>query len=258
MAHNHTSSPWINRWRYKPQARLRLFCFPYAGGGASIFRFLSEQAPAEIEICPVQLPGRENRLSEPAFFSLDLLLATLLKILSPYFDIPYAFFGHSMGALISFELARSLRQIRQIRKPGHLFVSGHRAPHLSDPRPPAHLLPDPQLIETLRRLHGTPEDVLEHGELLQLLLPLLRADFTLCETYNYRLEPPLSCPISALGGLQDQEVPHESILAWRQHTSDSFQTHFFPGNHFFLNTEQKALSTVLFHDIYNNLMKERL
>jgi medium-chain acyl-[acyl-carrier-protein] hydrolase len=224
---------------------VRLFCFPYAGGGASLFRFLVERAPKDIEICPVQLPGREGRFIESPFASLDLLLFPLYQAILPYLEEPYAFFGHSMGALISFELTRLICQKRQVPEPVHLFVSGHRAPHLPDPRPPLHQLPDPELIDALRDLNGTPEDVLKQSELLQLLLPLLRADFALCETYTYRSGPPLSCPISALSGLQDEGVSRESVLAWREHTKNSFKAHFFAGDHFFLLKEQSEVLAIL-------------
>lgn len=225
---------------------MRLFCFPYAGGGASIFHFLTKQPVSDIEICPVQLPGREGRLAEAPFDSLEELLPPLYQALLPSLkEGPYAFFGHSMGALISFELTRLIRQKGQIAGPAHLFVSGHRAPQLPSPKPPLHALPDPQLIEELRKLNGTPQEVLDHPELLQILLPLIRADFALCETYVYRPEPLLSCPISAFGGLQDYEIPRESILAWREQTGGPFRAHFFAGDHFFLHKEQSNVQTVL-------------
>ncbi|GHO57943.1 thioesterase [Ktedonobacter robiniae] len=220
---------------------MRLFCFPYAGGGVSAFHFLLEQAPSDIEICPIQLPGREGRFTETPFTELDVLVKSLYQALLPYFDGAYAFFGHSMGALISFELTRLIRLKGQVAGPVHLFVSGHRAPHLPDPRPPVHHLSDLQLIETLRQLNGTPEAVLNNSELLQLLLPLLRADFTLCETYAYRSELPLTCPISAFGGLDDSEVSREAIMAWREQTQGSFQARFFMGDHFYLHKEQANL-----------------
>ncbi len=251
MVHQkHLSSLWLPGWQQKPKADLRVFCFPYAGAGASLFRSLSEQAPACIEICPVQLPGRENRFAEAPFFSLEVLVATLSHIMLPYLERPYVFFGHSMGALISFELACALRRKGHTPGPERLYISGHRAPHLPQPQPLLHRLADPQLIEALRSLHGTPEEILNNTELLRLLLPLLRADLAMCETYHYQPEPPLSSPISAFGGLQDQSVPRESLLAWREHTSSSFQVRFFPGDHFFFHTEQEALLTTFLDDMW--------
>ena len=143
--------------------------------------------------------------------------------------MPYAFFGHSMGSLISFELVRYLRREGHDPGPVRLFVSGHRAPQLPDPDPPTHHLAEPEFIEELRRLKGTPEEVLQNAELLRLMLPLLRADFALCETYIYRPEKPLTCPITAFGGLQDDEVPRETLAAWHEQTYNSFKLRFFVG-----------------------------
>jgi medium-chain acyl-[acyl-carrier-protein] hydrolase len=237
-------NPWLSHWQPKRLSHLRLFCFPYAGGGASIFRTWSEGFPPEIEVCPVQLPGRENRLMETPFTSLPELVERLADELLPYLNRPFAFFGHSMGALISFELARYLRA-KGYGSPVHLFVSGHRAPQLPDPDPPSYGLPDAAFIEELRRLKGTPEEVLDNNELLHLLFPLLRADFALCETYRYTHENPLNCPISAFSGLQDSEAPRESVLLWREQTCKYFVLHCFAGDHFFLHEEQASLLQII-------------
>jgi len=230
---------------------VRLFCFPYAGGGASIFRNWSEKLPQEIEVCPVQLPGRENRLMELPFSNLDALLASLMPSLLPYLDMPYAFFGHSMGALISFELARLLRRTKHGTGPIHLFVSGRCAPHIPDIDSPVHHLAEPAFIEEIRRLRGTPEEVLQNAELLRVIIPLLRADFALCETYTYGKEIPLNCPISAFGGLQDEGVSREAIAAWQKQTFHTFKMHFFAGDHFFLRKEQASLLNVLAQDLFH-------
>ncbi|BCL80846.1 thioesterase [Ktedonobacteria bacterium brp13] len=245
MASNPHVSVWIPYGQRKPKAGIRLFCFPYAGGGASIFRNWSEQLPAEIEVCPVQLPGRESRLSEQPFSELPPLLDALMVALSPYMDMPYALFGHSMGALICFELTRALRRSTGAALPVHLLVSGRRAPHIADTDPPTHHLAEPEFIEELRRLQGTPEEVLQNAELLHILLPLLRADFALCETYTYTQEKALPCPITAFCGLYDREVPREAVAAWQKHTYNTFKTRFFVGDHFFLHKEQAALLQAL-------------
>lgn len=249
MQHHTGSSIWLRFSAPKPHARLRLFCFPYAGGGASAFRSIFDRVPEEIEVCPVQLPGRENRFSERPFLSLAPLVAALHEEILPYLDMPYAFFGHSMGALISFELACALRRSGQVPGPAHLLLSGHRAPHLADQRSPAHQLPTPQFLDALRSLQGTPEKVLQHQELLQLLLPLLRADFAVCETYTYAPQAPLACPISAFGGLQDPNVPCEAIRAWKEHTTHTCRVHFFAGGHFFWQDEPASLFAALWRDL---------
>ncbi|WP_424102086.1 beta-ketoacyl synthase N-terminal-like domain-containing protein [Moorena producens] len=236
--------PQANLW-FKPselnsKARFRLFCFPYAGAGNSIFHSWSEKLPKEIEICPLQLPGRENRLGESPFTRLKPLIQTLTTLLHPHLDIPFAFFGHSMGALLGFELARELRR-RNWPCPVHLFVSGSRAPQLPDPEPPIHCLPELKFKQKLKRLNGIPEEVLQNADLMQLFLPTLRADFAILETYFYTNEQPLDFPISAFGGLQDSKISREEIAAWRQQTHRDFTLQMFSGDHFFLNVAGDAV-----------------
>src|SRR6266571_3288313 len=157
------ASSWVVRTHTKSQPHLRLFCFPYAGAGSSIFRPWVDTSgilPAEVDICPVYLPGRENRLREPLFTRLPPLVEALSHALESFLDVPFAFFGHSMGALISFELARYLR--RHSLDVMHLFVSGCRAPHIAHPDPSICQLPEPEFIEKLRLLNGTPEPVLQN------------------------------------------------------------------------------------------------
>ncbi|MEH2041214.1 thioesterase II family protein [Nostoc sp.] len=253
------TTPLFNSWvrcpKPNPQARLRLFCFPYAGGSVSIFRTWSEEVlPVEIEVCPIQLPGRESRLQEPPFTQLSRLLETLAQVMHPYLNMPFAFFGHSMGALISFELARQLRRQYSLN-PVHLFVSGRAAPQIPISDSSIHQLPESEFIEKLRYLNGTPESVLKNPELMHLLLPILRADFAVCETYVYSNEEPLDCPISTFGGLQDDEVSYEDIAAWRELTNSSCTLRMFPGNHFFLHSNQALIWSAVSQDIRQHLIK---
>jgi medium-chain acyl-[acyl-carrier-protein] hydrolase len=248
-----TASTWIQYRQHKPQAQVRLFCFPYAGGGASIFHSWSRQALPEIDICPVQLPGRENRLLDKPFSDIHLLISSLASVLLPYLDMPYAFFGHSMGALISFELARYLRHMGYGSDLMHLFVSGHRAPQLPDSDPPAYQLPKQAFVEELRRLKGTSEEVLQNEELLGLLIPCLRADFALCQKYIYKDDEPLGTSITAFGGLRDDRAPCDTIAAWQAQTCKRFKLYSFEGDHFFLHDERISL---LLH-IYQKLLKVR-
>ena len=243
-----TADPWIARRKPNPQARLRLFCFPYAGGGASIFHSWSNDVPAQVEICPVQLPGRENRLMEPPFTHIPPLVQTLTQVLRPYLDMPFAFFGHSMGAIISFELARSLRDQYRFH-PVHMFVSGCSAPQIPDPDPPIHELPEPEFVEELRKLNGTPDAVLQHPELLQLLLPVLRADFGMRSMYNYTPGEPFTFPISAFGGLQDSDISQEDVEAWRIHTRGPFTLRMLPGDHFFLHSARDMQLQMISEDL---------
>lgn len=225
---------WIAYRKPSPQARLRLFCLHYAGGAASAFRGWQAEVPPEIEICPVQLPGRESRLREERLDSVEAVLDALPRALEPYLDLPFAFFGHSMGALLAYELTHRLeRDGRSL--PARLLLSGRRAPQVPDDEPPIYDLPDDEFKAELRKLNGTPEAVLEHPELMELLLPVLRADFTLCETYEYEPRAPLPVPISAYGGLSDHKVEREALEAWSERTRGGFKLRMFEGDHFFLH-----------------------
>nr|BBH87125.1 thioesterase [Thermosporothrix sp. COM3] len=254
MLNTTTVNHWLRYWQPRPQARLRLFCFPYAGGSAAIYRTWPELFPPDIEVCPVQLPGRENRLFEEPFSALPPLVEELGKVLKPFLDRPYAFFGHSMGALISFELTRLIRRQGEQQEPVHLYVSGHRAPHLPDPLPPCYHLPTEAFLEELKRLKGTPEEVLRTPELLELLLPLLRADFAVSETYRYTEGQPLACPVTALGATHDSEVSTDELHAWEKQTSSHFEIHLFPGDHFFLHTEEQAVIELLQNKLREDML----
>lgn len=248
MMNTQAPSPWLVNFKPHAQAKLRLFCFPYAGGTATIFRTWQESLPATIEVCPVHLPGRGKRLRETPFTDYQSFVQAIAEGLQPYLDKPFALFGHSLGAMLSFELARLLRRLH-LPQPRHLFVSGRRAPQVVNSEPPAHVLPDEQFVATLRKLNGTPAEALEHPELMQLMLPLLRADFAVCDTYTYVPEEPLAIPITAYGGLFDTGISREQVEGWRQHTTASFSLRMLPGDHFFINTSQTTLLRLLLEDL---------
>jgi medium-chain acyl-[acyl-carrier-protein] hydrolase len=237
---------WTNGVIFEPSAktRLRLLCFPYAGAGASVFWGWAAALPAGIELCPIQLPGREGRWMEPPFTHFPSLIKTLADELKPLLSVPFAFFGHSMGAFISFELARQLRRSSGL-SPVHLFLSAARAPHLPDPHPPIHHLGEAEFVSTLLRLHGIPAQILQNAELLRLVLHSLRADLTLFETYAHYPEPPLDCPISSYGGQQDSKVAYADLAGWSVYTRGAFTCRLFPGNHFFLTSARTSLLRTL-------------
>jgi medium-chain acyl-[acyl-carrier-protein] hydrolase len=236
--------------RSAPAARFRLICFPYAGGGASIFREWALDLPADIAITAIQLPGREDRLRERPYTDLDNVVQELAAALPRYSPQPFAFFGHSMGALVSFELARRLSIAGGVQ-PTHLFVSGHRAPSLPDRDTPIHRLPDSAFIEELRKLNGTPKEILENTEIMRVVLPAIRADFQVCETYVYENREPLPCPITALGGLQDRKVRNQDLPAWRNETRSSFRLRMFPGDHYFLRSCRVPILRSILEDLNN-------
>jgi surfactin synthase thioesterase subunit len=237
-------SKWFLRDLARSQAGLRLFCFPYAGGAASIYRQWANRLPPGVEVIAVELPGRGKHLAEPPFRRMPMLIDRLATIIPPLLDVKFAFFGHSMGATIAFELARELRR-RQQRQPAQLFVSGRQAPPVADPDPPTYNLPEDEFRAELLRLNGTPAEVLEHAELMNLMMPLLRADFELIQTYEYVEEQPLRCPITAYGGLQDEGLGREMLLPWKEQTEGKFSLHMLPGDHFFLRSASRILLELL-------------
>lgn len=240
-----TCAPWIVCRKPNPAARLRLFCFPYAGGGASVFRTWANELPADIEVCAIQLPGRETRLREPPFTRMEPLVEQLANVLAPHLTRPFALFGYSLGALVSFELARLWRR-RQAPVPVHLFVAARAAPQLLREESALHQLPDADLVaEVCRRYDGIPPAVRQEIELMKLLLPLLRADLAVMETYAYTIDEPFGCPLSAFGGLDDRAVTRDKLEAWRDQTRGTFTLRLLPGTHFFLNTARPLLLQVV-------------
>jgi medium-chain acyl-[acyl-carrier-protein] hydrolase len=242
MTHQPTAaSKWILRPRPNAAARFRLFCFPYAGGGSSAYRSWAAELPAEVELCLVQMPGRESRWKDTPFLNMTDLIGAVHDGLREHFDRPYAFFGHSLGGLVSFELARALRASGS-RLPAHLFVSAHRAPQLPNPHPEMRHLDDDAFVDEIKRRYGgIPQAVLDTPDLLELVLPCLRADFTVFETYEYRDGAQLDIPISAFGGTSDGYVKREAIAEWASQTSQPFALRMLPGDHFYLQNERAAV-----------------
>jgi len=209
--------------------RLRLVCLPHAGASATMFVPWAGELPTDVELVAAQLPGRGARRHEPAATRLGDLLDELREGLSPWLDAPVALFGHSMGALLAFELARRLRGVAKI---AWIVVSGHRAPHIPLRTAPLHRLDDAQLAEAIRGLGGTPDVLLRDADLLRLLLPTLRADFEAAETWTHRTDEVLDCPLLACAGLDDPHVTDEDLEGWRVHTRADFQCRRVRGDHF--------------------------
>jgi medium-chain acyl-[acyl-carrier-protein] hydrolase len=234
-----TRNPWFAYVAPRPKARFRLFCLPYAGGSALIYRNWAEYLPPWIELVPLQLPGRGTRAYEPPFVSMDLLVDSLEATIASCFDKPFMLFGHSMGAAISFELAHRLSS--EQREPSHLFLSGRAAPQVSRHDSFTFNLPEPEFLEEIRRLKGTPSEVLADKELLAFILPILRADFELIQKYAYVPKSMLTCPTTVFGGLSDDNVSCEDLWAWRHQFSGSFRMQMFPGDHFFLHDKKHLI-----------------
>ncbi|NWG15750.1 MAG: thioesterase [Chloroflexi bacterium] len=249
VATNIRSEEWVIRFQPVPQPRLRLFCFANAGGSAAQFRSWHQFLPEGVEICPVQLPGQGSRFRENPYTELLPLAEKLAAALAPYLDVPFALWGYSMGALVSFELARALQRggysgLRQ------MFIAARRAPHVPPSDTPLHKLPEAEFIQQMqRRYNGIPAAILQEAEMLALFLPVLRANFEMIETYSYQAGDRLDCPITAFGGLQDPTVNTPEIAAWGELTSSTFRYFMFPGDHFFLQGHQSAVLKVVSKDL---------
>ena len=230
---------WVSISPCKRHGRIRLFCLPFAGGGSAFYHPWKEHLPADIELAKIQLPGRETRLREKAFTRMEMLVATLTEKLTPWLDRPFAFFGHSMGALITFELVRMIRTYNHAQ-PQHIFVSGYQAPHLPRSEKISHL-PDAQFVQRLLEYGGIPKLVVENSELMEIFLPIFRADFEMIDNYIYQPGPPLDCPLTVFGGESDPKISREDLFQWKKHTTSDFSCHFLPGGHFFINESQPRL-----------------
>lgn len=237
-----------------PQSRMRLFCFPYAGGTAAVFRNWPQYFRSEIEVCAIQYPGRGSRRAEPLSDDVVDLMNGIYQDLQPFLKKPFAFFGHSMGALVSYEFARRLQREKQ-PEPFQLFISGCMAPHVRIIDEPTYNLPEPELIAELRNLQGTPGEVLDNAELMRLMMPIIRADFKASQTYKYIPGPPLECSLRAFGGIEDEKVSREKVEMWSEHTRGSFRAQMLPGDHFFINTSQSLLTRIIAQELLMHLNK---
>jgi medium-chain acyl-[acyl-carrier-protein] hydrolase len=235
-ANVHLSSPWLGPVsRPDHGSRLRLFCFPYAGGGTAAYRGFSAALAGEAEVCPVRLPGREMRLRDQAIRSFPAMIDALEVALGGYASEPYALFGHSMGASLAYELAVRMAE-RGRPLPRHIFASGRHAPHLMRDvlSQPVDELSDAELVRDLASVSAANGEVLRDADLAGLMLPILRADFALCQSYRPVNRPALPVPITALCGTADASVGRSDLEEWRQHTTAAFSLHMIPGDHLFL------------------------
>jgi medium-chain acyl-[acyl-carrier-protein] hydrolase len=230
-------------WFYSPRRRFnsacRLFCFPFAGGGSGTFSDWHAYLPESVEIVCVQLPGRGSRFRETPFKNIGPLLAELSVHVPNPMEVPCAFFGHSIGALLAYELAGSLlKRVKPI--PSVLFVSGMSAPQLGQKGIATMRMPDREFIEYVKRMNGIPEEVLGNEDLLEVLLPSMRADFELTESYEYS-GTQLECPLVVFSGSDDLEAPPGTVERWAEITTGEFHRHTMPGDHFFLNSAKESL-----------------
>lgn len=230
---------------------VRLYCFPPAGGGALGFRAWPARLPAWVEARPVVWPGREARSRERPHTRMDPLVEQVAAELLGELAGPFAFFGHSLGAAVAYELCR--RYFPAGGGPAHLFVSGRRAPHLPAREPPAHGLARAEFLDRLRRLNGIPEEVLADPALMDAFLPALRADFEVNEGYAPPPGPALPIPVSGFVGDADPAVPVADMLDWRRVTARGFRLRVFSGDHFYLGGGRADLLAAVCRDLTRSL-----
>lgn len=237
-----SNSVWIRRFHPTPDPSPRLVCFPHAGGAATYFFPVSRSLAPDIEVLAVQYPGRQDRRTEQPLDSIADLADIITEQLQGWLNRPLAFFGHSMGATLAFEVARRLE--RQGHHPIALFASGRRAPSQTRDEH-YHTLPDDQLLAEIRSLSGTDAGLLNDDEIIRMILPAVRADYRAAETYRYPPGTDLSCPVHALTGDADPKVTVEETVAWQEHTSAACQLHVYPGAHFYLNDHVSEVLAVI-------------
>jgi medium-chain acyl-[acyl-carrier-protein] hydrolase len=242
-------SPWLIRYKRNPQASVRLFCFHCAGGSASEFRNWPAHLPGKVELVAVQLPGREARVKEPFIASMGDLTSCVVDAMAAFLDLPYVIFGHSFGAVVAFEAIRELRR-RRLNQPFLFIPAGRRAPDVVDEDPPIASLPKDEFIEELRKDYGDHiGHVLESAELREVFIPQIHADFALSESYRFRSEEPLDCPIVALAGVSEEDLEADELNAWGAQTSQLFHSRRFPGDHFFIRESQELVIEMISQQI---------
>lgn len=230
----------------KTNPTVRLFCFPYAGGGASAYRLWPAALPPSVELVAIQLPGTESRVRESPLETISGMVAEFAPLIAARSDLPFGFFGHSLGSVVAFEVTRALRRAGA-RLPRFLIVSGRRPPRVPDRHPPLRHLSNDDLVTHIdSRYGGIRREVFQHPEMMALLLPGLRASITALETHEFRDESPLACPLVALGGASDPMSPESDLDAWRHETTGPFARRTFPGGHFYLlNDPSPVLAEVV-------------
>ncbi|WP_395375884.1 thioesterase II family protein [Marinicella sp. W31] len=217
----------------KKNAKLRLFCFPYAGGNGSTYSSWVDVLPDDVEVFTIELPGRSYRFTEPAYRDMQNLVEDLMQSFPSLTNKPYILIGHSLGSRVAFELMYRCKQAG-IKGPEHFIASGSPAPHINEDKKGIYKLPKEEFIEELRKLNGTPEEILKNDELMALSMPSIRADFELSETYTYTGSEKFDCPITVFYGDEDKEISLQKIEAWEDIFTRPISIHSIPGGHFFI------------------------
>lgn len=236
----------------KQLSKIKLFCLPYAGGSSAIFMDWTRDLDKKIQLIPVELAGRGRRFTEPFYRSIDDAVNDIhLQIASELDGSQIAFFGHSMGSILAYELAYKIKSLNY-EAPFHLFFSGSDAPHLKCNEKKRYKLPDEEFLHEINELEGTPKEFFEQKELVDIFLPVLRNDFMIIEQYVYREKPiKLNSDISVLYG-KDEEIKGD-IKEWKIHTQKSCNVHEFEGGHFFINEQRKKVIELINHTLESKI-----
>lgn len=229
--------------------KVTLFCLPFAGGGASAYNQWVKKAQDMFNVCPIQLPGREDRIMEKPYETMNVMLDDLEQAIINVLKGPYALWGHSMGGKIGYELEKRMEKRGYTAK--CFLVSGSRVPYIQETNPISHLS-NSDFKEKLARFEGTPKEILDNQELLDFFLPMLRADFSIDETYYSSLVIQLQCPIIAFCGEDDREVSVEEMKAWEEYTENSFDYCVFPGGHFFIREREEDVIQTIAERLWRN------
>lgn len=253
-----SANSWLQFISTKPNAKLRLFCFHYSGGNATVFSSWAKSFPDDIELCAIQLPGRMNLMHLQPFQQFDDLIQPLCEQLLPYLrEKPFAFFGHSLGALIGYSLSHYLLEQYRL-SPQMLMISACASPSIRKSGEPIHLLPENAFMEKLNAYHDMDNadvrQLFQNREFMQFMMPILRADFSLSATYKYIKKHPFGFPIYAYGGDDDSQVSLDEIKAWNCETTSRFEYSFFSGDHFFMNKQQVVFLKTLISDLQKGIV----
>ena len=251
MTATNADGRWFVNYRPNPRAKLKLFCFPYAGGSSAIFSRWPKALAPDVDLWAAEYPGHGVRRAEPPLAQIERLADEFLSHLMPHLKAPFAVFGHSLGALVAFEILRRLRAGAGDagRTPAGFFAAGCRAPAVQAERRAAELVSNPDFAAELRAFSKMAADMPAHDELVTIATPALRADFEAWKTYDYAGEAALRCPVFAYGGLADPAVTRDDLDAWAGETSAAFGVRMFPGDHFFIHGAEPMLLRVLSMDL---------
>ena len=250
MKQDANANSWFFCNKPKPGAAMRLFCFPFSGGGASVYRTWSDAMSEEVEVCSVQLPGRESRYSEARETDIATLVENIVNAFESYQDKPFAFFGYSLGALLAFEVSRELRR-KSMDTPSHLFVAAMRAPHTPSVHPPLSSLPDEEFLNKIDYYYQPQDEAWNNPDLRELFLPILKDDIALSDGYAYQDEKPLHCPIDVFAGEDDRGAPTALTQRWSEQTCNAMNYHVFKGGHFFINDSLGEIQSLVKNTLKN-------